>query len=135
MRSKNSQGSSRQKLLESAKKQAIKRGATEEELAKYDIELSEATPAVVPGTEYVLAMFHELDMTRPWSEVGPRAILNDELSAYCSLNAVHLDPWEVEALRMMDTAYLEEAYKIQKARDTASRTKIGAKKSGVTTHG
>jgi len=46
---------------------------------------------------------------------GPLPITYGELKAYAELMAEPLNPWEVHSLRVMDTAFIDEAVKVSRA--------------------
>ncbi len=65
------------------------------------------------GGEFVWAAFVQLSSTRPrgW---GPGPITFAEVLAWQHLRNLKLETWELDALRQMDSAYLEEADARQK---------------------
>ena len=58
-------------------------------------------------------LFFDLNSSRQSTGHGPAALTYTEIHAYLSLMGETLEPWEVNALRLMDRAYMDEAYKKQ----------------------
>lgn len=111
----NAQGQTYRKTLENARRGAIKNGRTPEEIA---VRFAELEPAPLEkGTEYVIGIFDDLSTTRTHTENGPTAITHVEMAAYCNNTGTDLDAWEVDALRVMDKAYLDEAYELRSKRN------------------
>jgi hypothetical protein len=103
----NSQGQTHRKTLENARKHAFKNGKSAEEIQTRFAELEPIK--LEPGTEHVIAMFDELSNTRARTKIGPMPITHVEIQAYCHLTGTDLDPWELDALKRMDNAYIHEA--------------------------
>lgn len=58
---------------------------------------------------YLWRQFTSLHRARTSNGWGPNPITWSELDAYCRLTGVQLDPWEVEAIRALDEAFLDAA--------------------------
>lgn len=108
-------GPSLRKTLEDGRKFQKAKGKSDEELALLFAEL--VPVALEPGTDYLVGVFEELSDTRNRTESGPLAITHVEMKAYSELTGTELDPWEVDALRIMDAAFLHEAYEIHAKRN------------------
>ena len=67
-----------------------------------------ANPAKFPeGLEYLWAWFLELSFTgRAYLSGTPLPLSNGEIWAWCQLNRAALEPWELRAVRLLDTAWL-----------------------------
>jgi hypothetical protein len=102
---------SQRKTLESNKKQMKKTGRfTDKELAEKFKELEPVK--LEPGTEHIASAFNALSATRSYGPTGgPMAITYVELKAFVELMDYGLEPWEVEAVQVMDRAYVEETYR------------------------
>lgn len=88
---------------------------TQEELDKRFRDLE--PPQVLEGTEYLLDIFHTLNSSRPQMVLEgagfmPLAFTLLEMKAYSDLMDYDFEPWEIEALRTMDSGYLQESYTI-----------------------
>jgi hypothetical protein len=69
-------------------------------------ELDNPTP-VPTGLDYLWTWFLELSFTgRTYGQFGAMPISNTELLAWSQLNQVQLRPWELRAMRLLDTAWL-----------------------------
>ena len=64
--------------------------------------------------EYVWDAFLALNRSRAGTGYGPAPIPNQEIYAWTLLYQQPLEIWEVNAIRAMDVAYLEEVSKLQK---------------------
>lgn len=60
------------------------------------------------GGEWLLATFNRLTQTRGQGMSGPLPITFSEIRAYCDLYGEAMTPWELDTLRQMDAAYIEE---------------------------
>jgi len=69
---------------------------------------------LVPGTEYLFSWFADLCGSRPNYGFGPTRITYCELEAWASLNRIRPEPWEVKALRAMDSAWLSAFEELKK---------------------
>ena len=45
------------------------------------------------------------------SEFGPGSLSYTEIMAWSTLTGTEIEPWEVNALKMIDAVYLKHAYK------------------------
>lgn len=84
---------------------------------KTDIELkamfSELEPiAIPPGTEYLFSTFENLSSSRTYGFSGANPISYLEIKSYCDLMNETLSPWEIDTIRLMDTAFLDESQQI-----------------------
>jgi len=57
-------------------------------------------------------MFSELSSTRQSGFNGPGPITYLEIKAYSDLIDYEFEPWEVEVLKLMDRAFMDELQKI-----------------------
>jgi hypothetical protein len=102
-------GVSRRQSLLSTRKQLKKLGKPTKLLDK------ELKPVKLkPGTERLLHIFNDLSEVRQQGYSGPLAINYTEIKAYQELLQEQLSRWEVQTLRFMDTAFLDESYKARK---------------------
>lgn len=108
----NRQGVSLRQTLELGRKLDRKAGKPEDYIAKRYAALDPIP--LETGTEYLLQVFDSLSSTRQFGPAGPFGISHIEIKAYSELMREPLEPWEVAAIRGMDSAYLDEAYKLQK---------------------
>lgn len=112
----NSQGVSQRQTQVSARKQMERTGKfTKEHL---DERFKELNPIeLLPGTEYLLQVFDTLSSTRTMlalpTTILPAAITLMEIAAYSRAFDCDLEPWEIEAIRAMDSGFLEESYIIR----------------------
>ena len=90
-----------------------KAGKSDRELASLFKELEPIQ--LQQGTAHLLSTFDALSSARSYGMSGPQPISHIEIKAYGELMNEEFLPWEVETLREMDNAYLDESYKIQKA--------------------
>lgn len=92
-----------------------KRGLTEEQLkAKY----SELEEVEVPNeVAYLKQHFNALSNTRQEGMSGPGPITFLEMKSYLELTENTLSPWDIETIRFMDVAFLEEIAQLN-AKDT-----------------
>lgn len=102
-------GLSKKQHFEKVRTQLEKAGKSKEELDKQFIELVEPELTRI-GDDFV-HLFFDLSSTRQHTQGGAMAISYSELMAYTTLNDMELEPWEVNILRVMDRAYLEELRK------------------------
>jgi len=63
-------------------------------------------PAVPACLAHLLPLFGELSAARGTGMNGPLAVSYSELEAYTRLMGIDIEPLEVQALRAMDTAFL-----------------------------
>lgn len=68
-------------------------------------------PTLPPGAVHLWNSFVQLSNARGGNGFGPNPISFAELDAYSRLTAQAFDPWEIEAIRALDDAYLTEAAK------------------------
>ena len=108
-------GVTKRQHLNSLRKQMLAAGKSEEDfLALYP----EIAPVELrPGSEYLLAIFSAMANARGSGVNGPLPISHTDIKAYCELMQESLTPWEVETLRAMDNAYLDENYKLETAKE------------------
>lgn len=71
---------------------------------------------LVSGSERLLAIWNQLDDTRPRTDGFPLAITYQEIKAYCELTDQKLNTFEIQVLRAVDDAFLDESYKIKRER-------------------
>lgn len=82
-------------------------GKSEEELDKQFAEL--VAPEYPRFAEYLLLMYYELASCRQFGAMGqPMPISYIEMQAYSELTDEDLEPFEVNAIRMMDRAAIDE---------------------------
>ena len=114
--------SSMRQTLRSAEAQARASGKyTEEQLAKMFKKLKPVE--LEPGTEYLAVIFNALSNTRTYGPSGgPMAITHLEMKAYIDLMDCDLEPWEIEAVQVMDRAYVEEIYQSMASRNKKNGT-------------
>jgi len=58
---------------------------------------------------FLWGAFLSLSKARTGNGFGPNPLPYGEIDAWCRLMQTRLDPWEVDALRRLDDAYLEAA--------------------------
>jgi hypothetical protein len=63
-------------------------------------------PALPPAGVHVWNIFTKLHASRQSGGLGPNPISYGEITAFAGLTGWHFDPWEVEAIRGLDDAYL-----------------------------
>lgn len=63
-------------------------------------------PPMPAALRYLWNHFVQLDRGRTGNGFGPNPVTWGEIKAYCEVMRVQLDPWEVEALKAVDDAYL-----------------------------
>jgi hypothetical protein len=63
-------------------------------------------PAMPPAGVHVWNIFTKLHASRSSGGFGPSPISYTEMTAFVTLTGWRLDPWEVEAIRGLDDAYL-----------------------------
>lgn len=80
----------------------------------------EKPPVLMPEAEPLWAVFCALHQTRA-SGMGVGPISFSEIEAYQRLVGVKLDPWEVQAVRAIDMAYLQHEAERSKARSSEGR--------------
>lgn len=97
------------------REQLGKNGLTEEELDEKFKELVE--PEVDPEADYYRYVFAELSSTRQQGLNGQMPITYLEIKAYLELNDVDLSPQEVQLIKVMDRAYLQEVAKLSKEQE------------------
>lgn len=71
--------------------------------------LDENAPKLPREMRYLWRTFLSLHRARGSNGFGPNAITWSEMDAYCRLTGTALDPWEVEAIRALDEAFLDAA--------------------------
>lgn len=104
-------GASKKDNLRKFRDMKAKAGASEAELDVLFAELVE--PTVCASGQYLLTMFFELNSSRQSSGMGGvLPISYMELKAYSDLTDVALEPFDVDAIRLMDRAYLDEYHKV-----------------------
>lgn len=64
-------------------------------------------PEVPPGVGYLWAIFTNLHRARGSGGFGPNPIGWQDILAYSTLMRIDFAPWEVEAIRALDDAFLE----------------------------
>lgn len=65
--------------------------------------------SLVAGTEYLLVIFNALHHQRSMGLDRANAIPFSEVKAYCDLIGYRLATWELEAIQLMDRAYIGTA--------------------------
>ena len=69
-------------------------------------------PADLPGClDYLWRWFCELSGGRGYAEFGPLPLTYSEIKAWSELTKTDTAAWEVETLKALDRAYLNEAMK------------------------
>lgn len=63
-------------------------------------------PALPGEAAYLWAWFHELAQGRPAGGFGPARLGWADILAWCRLMDVRPEPWEIQALMRLDTAWL-----------------------------
>lgn len=92
-----------------------KMGKTDEEIADMTKELNAIT--LPEGSGYLLETFRELSDTRRYGFAGnPEPISYLEIKAYVDLLDVDLTPWEIQVIKEMDGAFINEYNDIQAKR-------------------
>lgn len=71
--------------------------------------VDENAPKLPHEMRYLWRTFVSLHRARGSNGWGPSPITWSDLDAYCRLTGVALDPWEVEAIRALDEAFMESA--------------------------
>lgn len=66
-------------------------------------------PKLPPGAVHLWNAFIQLSNARGGNGYGPNPIPYTEIDAFCRLTETALDPWEIEAIRALDDAYLTAA--------------------------
>ena len=78
-----------------------------------DLQFAELeAPEVNPAGRYLLNMFSELSSTRQGGMGGPNPITYLEMKAYSDLKDCDIEPWEVEVIKLLDSAFMDEVQKI-----------------------
>lgn len=112
MNSPDKNGETKKKQILKGYEQFKKAGKTEEELLNLFPDLKE--PEVPQGTEYIVRIFNDLSTARSSSINGYEPICYNEIKSYCDLMQDALRPWEVQTIRAMDGAFLEELRELEK---------------------
>ncbi|NAZ37146.1 hypothetical protein [Rubellimicrobium sp. CFH 75288] len=63
-------------------------------------------PEPPPEAVHIWNAFMALHLARSASDLGPNPLGWAEIDAWCRLTRTRLDPWEAEAIRALDDAYL-----------------------------
>lgn len=71
--------------------------------------LDDNAPKLPPEMRYLWRTFVSLHRARGSNGWGPSPIAWSDIDAFCRLTAMTLDPWEVEAIRALDEAFLDAA--------------------------
>lgn len=66
-------------------------------------------PKLPPFAVHVWNTFSRLANARGGTGFGPAPLSFSEIDAFCRLTGERLDFWEIDAIRELDDAYLEEA--------------------------
>jgi len=81
--------------------------------AQLELQFAELeSPVFNPAGRYLLNMFSELSSTRQNGMNGPGPITYLEMKAYSDLADCDIEPWEVEVIKLLDSAFMEELQKI-----------------------
>lgn len=73
-------------------------------------ELEEANAAICPPMlAHVWGWFLDLHRARGGAGMGPESLSYREIAAWASLTGQRLEPWELDALRALDEAWMEQA--------------------------
>jgi hypothetical protein len=68
-------------------------------------------PVEKPGAvEYIWEWFRELSPGRMITEFGPGNLTYTEIKAWADLKRIPIKPWEVDAIKWIDSVYLNIAY-------------------------
>lgn len=103
-------GSTKRQHLLSFRQQLEKAGKSKADLDSQFADLE--PPPISAGVGYLLNMFSNLSCARQYGMSGPMPISYQEILAYNELLDVGLEPWEVEAIRLMDQVFVQEAYSV-----------------------
>jgi hypothetical protein len=101
--SPNKDGETLRKRLRKFKELGDDAAALLEEFAEKGINLEAEAP---PGGEALYRIFTRLRLVQGADFAGPRRISYGEVEAYCRLQGLALDPWEVDALMAMDAGFM-----------------------------
>lgn len=101
-----SNGTTKRQHLTSFRRQLEKSGKSKEALDKQFAELE--VPSVSTTGKYLLNIFSELSTARQNGMNGPMPITYTEIKAYNELTDAALEPWEVDAIRLMDRVFIQE---------------------------
>lgn len=71
--------------------------------------LNDNLPKLPREMRYLWRAFTSLHRARGSNGWGPSPIAWSEIESFCRLTGVALDPWEVEAIRALDEAFLDTA--------------------------
>jgi hypothetical protein len=71
--------------------------------------VNEDSPKLPREMRYLWRTFLSLHRARTSNGWGPNPITWSEMDAFCRLTGSPLDPWEAEAVRALDEAFLEVA--------------------------
>ncbi len=93
--------------LQKARKQAASLGMS---TSAIDAELE--IPSLPPGADRLLHLFNSINSSRGQGFNGPLPISFLEIKAFCELTGEVLTPWEVETIKLLDAAYLDEVDKL-----------------------
>ena len=63
-------------------------------------------PTLPEVLEYLWEYYNQLSVTRQNFGWGPTALTYQEIAAWSKLRNVKLDPWELDALLMVDSVFL-----------------------------
>lgn len=108
-------GTTRRRHLERGRAQFKKIGKSDAELA---VMFAELQPVKLRyGSEYFLNTFAALSNVRAVGMNGPLPVTYHDIKAYSDLMGVSFAPWEVEILRAIDAAFLDENYKLDAAKE------------------
>lgn len=78
-----------------------------------DQQFAEITPpTLVPVGGYIMTKFLEISAARSNGQNGPLPINYTELKAYADLSDDEFEPWEVDAIRLLDAAFIDEFSKL-----------------------
>lgn len=72
---------------------------------EYEARRAEAEPP--EGGRYILGWFWQLHGQRQAGMAGPLPLSHQELAAWAGLAGLRPEPWEVDALRLLDQTYLD----------------------------
>lgn len=91
--------------LEAGREQFRKRGVKQEKLDKQFAQL--IPPELPPIGMNLMVVFHELRNATAKGMDGVNPISYSEIKAFIELLDADLEPWEIDAIRMMDTTFIQ----------------------------
>lgn len=97
--------------MEKFKATLRKRGKTEAQLSA---QFAELEPPELPRIgNHISVLFFELNSGRQSGMNGPLPLSFVEIKAYGELKDINFEPWEIDAIKIMDRAFLSEYHDTQ----------------------